>query len=86
MSDINQQQAFQNIFPKVKKAEVVEFSKALSAAQARFDALGIMNTTTDPVKRVEAAAQFRMANDAKEYAREQYDRAFDAWARGGYQE
>lgn len=85
MLDFDQGQQ-QQPFPQVKKAQVVELSKALSIAQQRAEMIGMKNSPADPVGRVETQAEYRMAADAYAYARERYDRAFDAWARGGYQE
>ena len=76
----------QKPFPHVTKAQVVELCKDLVKAEVRNSNIGLQNMPTDPVARVDARAECRMARDALSYAQEQYDRAFDAWARGGYQE
>ena len=84
MNDLYQSQI--QTVPKVTKGQVVELSKALSVGESRARNVGMNNTSTAPVKRVEQQAEYRMVNDAYLYAKEQYDRAFDAWAKGGYQE
>lgn len=73
-------------FPKVTKAQVVDLSKALARAEERRSSIGLQNVPSDPVRRVEMQAADRMAYDTYVYAKEQYNRAFDAWAKGGYQE
>jgi hypothetical protein len=70
----------------MKKANVVELSRQVSEAQMAYDTLGMMNTPTDPVKRVEMDAAFRMTSDRLESAKYAYRQAFNAWMDAGQPE
>lgn len=73
-------------YPKVTKAEVAALSRELSLAEELVKELAMANVPSDPDKRVEVSEKYRMANDALSYAAQRYRSAFDAWAKGGFQE
>lgn len=73
-------------YPKVTKAEVAALSRELSLAEELVKELAMENVPSDPDKRVEVSEKYRMANDALSYATQRYSSAFDAWAKGGFQE
>lgn len=71
---------------QVKKSQVVDASKSLAEEEEKVFRIGQMNRPADPEKRVEAAAEYRIAQDKLARANTSYNSLFDAWARGGYQE
>lgn len=66
------------------KDKVTELAKAMASAEEAMNWMGMGNTPTDPVKRVESRARYSLAMDIFEARRKEYNAAFDAWKAEGF--